>query len=288
VAASAPTEQSDGTDLVQGDIWIDTSNLELYPLIYRWQEVDGVLQWVIIDNTDQTTENGILFADARWAPNGTTNPITDALPSITSLLTSNYLDVDAPDPALYPQGTLLWNSRRSGFNVKSFEADYFNTTNFAIDIYDATTSYVYNDFVNYNGAIYVCILTPPTAGIAPSNTTYWAAIETNTWVTASGNKANGSPYMGRQAQRAIIVSALKSGIDSSIEIREEQRQFNLIACPQYPELIINMVELNNDRKNTAFVIGDTPLRLPIAPPDYVLLFNICPLCNFSLITRFII
>jgi hypothetical protein len=66
VSASAPTEQSDGTDLVQGDIWIDTSNLELYPLIYRWQEVDGVLQWVIIDNTDQTTENGILFADARW------------------------------------------------------------------------------------------------------------------------------------------------------------------------------------------------------------------------------
>jgi hypothetical protein len=67
--------------------------------------------------------------------------------------------------------------------------------------------------------------------------------------------------MGRQAQRAIIVAALKSGIDSNVQIREEQRQFNLIACPQYPELINNMVELNNDRKNTAFVIGDTPLRL---------------------------
>jgi hypothetical protein len=67
--------------------------------------------------------------------------------------------------------------------------------------------------------------------------------------------------MGRQAQRAIIVAALKSGIDSSVLAREEQRQFNLIACPQYPELMPNMVELNNDRKNTAFVIGDTPLRL---------------------------
>jgi len=67
--------------------------------------------------------------------------------------------------------------------------------------------------------------------------------------------------MGRQAQRAIIVAALKSGIDASTAIREEQRQFNLIACPQYPELIPNMVELNNDRNNTAFVIGDTPLRL---------------------------
>ena len=67
--------------------------------------------------------------------------------------------------------------------------------------------------------------------------------------------------MGRFAQRALVVTALKSGIDSSVDIREEQRQFNLIACPQYPELIPNMVVLNNDRSNTAFVIGDTPLRL---------------------------
>jgi hypothetical protein len=177
----------------------------------------------LIDNTDQTTSNGILFADARWAPNGTTDPITDPIPTIASLLTSNYLDLDAPDPALYPQGTLLWNTRRSGFNVKSFQVDYFNSATFPDD-------------------------TLPTV--------------TNAWVTASGNKDSGAPYMGRQAQRALIVQALKAGIDANVEIREEQRQFNLIACPQYPELIPNMVELNNDRNNTAFVIGDTPLRLP--------------------------
>jgi len=35
----------------------------------------------------------------------------------------------------------------------------------------------------------------------------------------------------------------------------------LIAAPGYPELISNMVALNNERNNTAFVIGDTPLRL---------------------------
>jgi hypothetical protein len=51
---------------------------------------------------------------------------TGAIPSITSLLTSNYLDLDAPNPDLYPQGTLLFNTRRSGFNVKSFQVDYFN------------------------------------------------------------------------------------------------------------------------------------------------------------------
>jgi hypothetical protein len=233
ISASEPIEQTDGNDLEYGDLWIDTSDLENYPLIRRWENVDGVDQWVTVDNTDQTTENGILFADARWAPNGTTNPITDAIPTITSLLTSNYLDMDAPDPGLYPQGMLLFNTRRSGFNVKSFQTNYLTQANFA-----TIPSWVPNQ-------------TYPNAADGYANC----------WVTASGNKQDGSPYMGRQAQRALIVQALKSGIDTSTDAREEQRQYNLIACPQYPELIPNMIGLNNDRNNTAFVIGDTPLRL---------------------------
>jgi hypothetical protein len=75
-----------------------------------------------------------LFADARWAPNGTTNPITDPIPPIatgaTPLITSNYLDLDAPDPDLYPEGMLLFNTRRSGFNVKSFQVNYFNAQDY--------------------------------------------------------------------------------------------------------------------------------------------------------------
>jgi hypothetical protein len=263
VSASAPTSQNNTAEspLVEGDIWIDTSNLELYPLIYRWQLVDGVLQWVIIDNTDQTTENGILFADARWAPNGTTNPITDAIPTITSLLSSSYLDVDAPDPALYPEGMLLFNTRRSGFNVKAFESDYFNATDFSFDAYSATTSYVPGDTVNYNSVLYVNILA--STGNAPSSSSiYWDELQTNTWLTVSGNRANGSPYMGRQAVRQIVVAAMKSAIDTQDTLREEQVEFNLLATPQYPELIPNMVALNNERNNTGFVVGDTPLRLP--------------------------
>jgi hypothetical protein len=261
VSATPPTTQTNAgaSPLQYGDLWIDTSDLENYPLINRWSNIDGVDQWVLLDNTDQTTENGVLFADARWSTTGTVNPITGAIPTITSLLTSNYVDLDVPDPTLYPEGMLLFNTRRSGFNVKSFQVDYFNGTDFSIDPYSSTTAYAVNDFVLYNGTIYVCIAT--TTGNLPTNTTYWSAIETNSWITASGNKANGSPYMGRQAQRALIVEALKAGIDANVEVREEQRQFNLISCPQYPELIPNMVALNNERNNTAFVIGDTPLRL---------------------------
>jgi len=260
-STTPPTTQNNDalSPLVYGDLWIDTSDLENYPLLYRWSNVEGADQWVQIDNTDQTTQNGILFADARWSSTGTVNPITGSIPSITSLLTSNYLDIDAPDPNLYPQGTLLFNTRRSGFNVKSFQVDYFNPSDFSVNVYDNTTTYGYNDFVNYNSTIYVA--KQSTTGNLPTNTTYWSAIETNSWVTASANKTSGAPNMGRQAQRYLIVQALKSGIDSNVEIREEQRQFNLMACTAYPELIPNMVELNNDRKQTAFIIGDTPLRL---------------------------
>ena len=233
-STTAPTTQTNTAQspLQYGDLWIDTGDLENYPVLYRWQNVSGVNQWVQIDNTDQTTSNGVLFQDARWAPNGTTNPISDPIPPVatgaTPLITSDYLDIDAPDPSLYSEGTLLWNTRRSGFNVKSFQVNYFNAQTF------------------------------PDSSLPT---------ETNAWVTASGNRNDGSPYMGRQAQRALIVQALKAGIDTNTEIREEQRQFNLIACTQYPELAPNMVALNNERNNTAFSIVDTPLRLT---PDEIL------------------
>jgi hypothetical protein len=267
VATTAPIEQSDGTSLVYGDLWVDTSNLEIYPQLYRWELVNGVDQWVLIDNTDQTTENGILFADARWAPNGTTNPITDNIPTIVSLLTSSYLDLDAPDATVYPAGTLLWNTRRSGFNVKSFQVDYFNATDFAIDTYSNVASYIVGNKVLYNGIVYVNI--QASTGNLPTNTTYWSLLETNAWVNASGNRADGSPNMGRLAVRAIIVAAMKSAIDTQETLREEQNQFNLIACPGYPELITNMVALNNERTNTAFIVGDTPMRLGPTGNDIV-------------------
>jgi hypothetical protein len=222
--------------------------------------VQGADQWLELDNTDQTTENGVLFADARWSSTGTVDPITGTLPSITGLLTSNYTDADRPDPGLFPSGMLLWNLRRSGFNIKAYQNNYFNTQNFEFPAYDASLAYPVGSRVLFNVTVFVAIAAAG-AGVTPADASVWQPIQTATWVTASGNRNDGAPNMGRQAQRAIVVAALKSGIDSSIEAREEQRQFNLIACPGYPELIPNMVELNNSRTQTAFVVGDTPLRL---------------------------
>tara|TARA_R110000823_G_scaffold26528_14_gene77341 strand:+ start:3059 stop:6352 length:3294 start_codon:yes stop_codon:yes gene_type:complete len=223
-SAAEPTTQSDGTALVYGDLWIDTGDLDNYPALYRFQSVSGNDQWVAINTSDNTGQNGIVFADARWAPDGDTNPVTASIPTISGLKGSSYVDLDAPDPALYPRGMLLWNTRTSGYNVKQFKTNYFTAT-------------------AYPGE------SIPT--------------ETGTWVSVSGyNTAGVVPNFGRKAQRGVIVSALRSAIDSSTTLREDANLFNIIACPGYPELMPNMVTLNEDRDNTAFVIGDTPMRLP--------------------------
>ena len=274
ISATPPTTQTDTAQspLVYGDLWVDTSDLENYPMLYRWQPVNGVDQWVQLDNTDSTQANGIIFEDARWAPNGTTNPVTDPLPPISGvggLLTSNYLDPDAPNAQLYPQGMLLWNTRRSGFNVKTYQADYFNNQSFPTYDWVSTTRYTIGQYVQYQNVVYACIgaTTNNQPDISP---TYWSVQEyTNTWLTATGLREDGSPYMGRQAQRKIIVDSLRAAIDNNTDIREEQNHFNLIAVPGYPELAVEMRALNNEINNVAFNIVDTPLRLT---PDEVIMW----------------
>jgi hypothetical protein len=224
ISATAPSVQSDGSVLEYGDLWIDTSDLENYPVISRWQSVDGTDQWKLINNTDQTSSTGVVFADARWSSNqDLISPIDDPIPTIVSLLTSDNLDLDAPDPTLYPSGMLLFNTRRSGYNVKQYMVNYFNNTSFPDE-------------------------TLPTY--------------TSTWVTVSGNQSTGAPYMGRKAQRAMVVQSLNAAIATNTAIRDEDNFFNLIATPNYPELQPNMITLNNDRGQTGYILGDTPMRLP--------------------------
>ncbi len=225
VSASQPTTQSDGTALASGDLWIDTSDLENYPTIRRYNYLTK--KWVLVDSTDQTTEEGVLFADARWSTNG-----RDTTATIADLLSSNFLDPDAPDPALYPKGMLLWNLRRSGFNVKRFVKNY-------IDISLRNTRY--ND---------------------EQMDTTDLEYNPDRWVSEAANQENGAGTFGRKAQRKVVVQALQALVNANQQIRdEESRIFNLIATPGYPELIGEMISLNYDRGITAFVVGDCPARL---------------------------
>ena len=222
VKATAPTTQSDDTVLVAGDIWIDSSDLENYPKINKWNTTS--LKWVAVDNSDQTTEDGVVFADARSSTAGADT--TDA--TIVALLTSDYVDTDAPDPALYPKGTLLVNLRRSGFNVKRFARNYVDTTASNVRMANASMSGYY----------------------------------AHRWVTESANNSDGSGAFGRHSQRKVVVQSLQAMVNSNQDIRDdESRIFNLVAAPGYPELIGELVSLNTDRGLSAFIVGDAPFRL---------------------------
>jgi hypothetical protein len=223
VSATAPETQRDGTVLETGDLWIDTNDIENFPMIYKYNK--DLLKWILVDKTDQSTEDGVLFADARY---NTAGENSDVAGSIEDLLVSNYLDPDAPDPALYPKGMLLWNLRRSGFNVKQFKLNYVDVT----------------------------------ADNPRQNDVAMADYYPHRWVTISANQEDGSGTFGRKAQRKVVVQALQALVNSNDQIRDDEaRIFNLMACPGYPELIGEMISLNFDRGLTAFIVGDTPARL---------------------------
>jgi hypothetical protein len=231
ISVTAPdrdTGNSMGEALVDGDIWISTDDMNRYGRdIYVFNTMLG---WVKQDTTDQSTPDGWLFADARWSGAG-----DDVEPdSIQKLLTYDYVDPDCPDPALYPKGMRLFNTRRSGFNVKKYISKY-------IDI---------NENEGQNKRY------PRNSGES------MASYNTGRWVSQHNVAEDGSGVFGRAAQRAQVVAALKSTIDTNARVRDSDTVvFNLIATPGYPEAIQNMIGLNVDRGITAFVIGDTPFRL---------------------------
>lgn len=243
LAPLAPTTQSDTTPLVNGDLWVNTADLENFPVISRWTGN----RWQLIDNTDIISQNGIVFADARWDATvqgvnhvgGLLDPAAGEMPKIADMLLSNYTDLDCPDHRLYPRGTLLFNLRRSGFNVKHYVSNYFN-------------EHAYPD---------QAIVDPLTGNDSLPD-------QRATWVTSSGLQNNGVPFMGHNAQRVMVVKAMRGALDANDIIREESFQFNLMVATGYQELISNMVMLNNDRKNTAFVIGDTPMDMPAKIMDF--------------------
>jgi hypothetical protein len=131
------------------------------------------------------------------------------------------LDADAPDSDLYPKGFMLWNTRYSTNNIKVWVSPY---------VFENVTASTYDG-------------------------------STGRWVSDSGNDAEGRPYMGAAAQNICIVRAIQAVITSNEDIRAEDLYFNLITAPGYVEAIDEMLVLNDDRRNTAFVVGDTPFTL---------------------------
>lgn len=230
LSATRPRLQTDGTPLVAEDLWLDTSDLENYPRMARWDTT--TLSWRII-TADDTLPGGLLFADARYSTDGE----LDGPQTVAELLSSDYCDPDTPDARLYPEGVLLFNTRASTNNVKEWKPEYFLDGG-----YDESTDYTVDDYT-----------------IGSAN--FQPVASAGRWVSVSGADANGKTFFGRKAQRQMIVKSLAACLAGNEDIRAETLNFNLIAAPGYPELIDEMVSLNVDKKYTAFVVGDTPARL---------------------------
>ncbi|CAM6054465.1 unnamed protein product [Sphagnum tenellum] len=258
ISGSAPTTQSNGNVLQANDLWLDSADSDNYPLLYRWNAL--TLRWNLIDKTDHESPFGITFADARQnsgvaftnMPNpGAYNYNSTAM---ADLLLSDYVEPDAPNPELFPAGLLLFNTRASNNTVMNWLPTYFqpgsSPTNF-----DPNDDYTVNSYTVGNTS-YVF---PPLASAGR-------------WVNAAGNDSanNLLPFMGRKAQRHMIVKALEAVIIANQDIRSELVYYNLIACPGYCELINAMSGLNTDQQQVSFIVADTPMRLT---PDSNSLIN---------------
>lgn len=235
LGGSQPLTQRDGTPLVEADLWIDTTDLENYPRMYRFRASTN--SWEEVDTSDQTTPFGVVFADARYTSNGQ----VDGSQEIENMLISDFVDPDAPDPRTFPGGMLLFNTRYSTYNVKEWKPNYFS-------------GYVGQELDDEPGEQY-------SVGDALFAVDTITHANMGRWVTLSGNNFDGSGIFGRHAQRIIAVRGMASVIVENQDIRSENLFFNLIAAPGYPELIDEMVTLNTDKKEIAFIVADTPSRL---------------------------
>lgn len=166
--------------------------------------------------------------------------------NIEDLLRSDWCDpvaLDVLNPQLFPSGIILFNTRRSTNNVKVWRESF----------YEDVTNYTVGNFLS--DAYEVANPGARAAAIA------YLAEKPSRWVTFSGNDTLGVGIFGRQAQRICVVRAIAEQIVGNQDIRSEFINFNLIAAPGYVELLDELVTLNVDRRETSFIIADTPVDL---------------------------
>jgi hypothetical protein len=185
-----PVTDASGAALTASDVWVDTSASPDYPVIYKH---NGTM-WLSYDNTDQTTDRGVLFSD--FTDETRVSLVSGVITEIAGSL----------DYQLYPTGMLAVNMAQSANTVRAYDA---------------------------------------TAGA---------------WRNYVSNNANGSGVFGRLAQHKVIATSMQAAIAGNEDLRDMNRNFTLIAAPNFPELTDELVTLNSDRGETAFIIIDTPMR----------------------------
>ena len=205
-------------------------------------------------------------ASAGWQTLSTELLVASTAPSVqadgTALVDGDvWLDSDDTEnyPALYKRATSKWVKIDGKDQVTAegiIYADFRQTKTSALDA-DAPLRTAYpQGMIAFNkrassGSVkqYKINYTPAATNIG------------NVWVDASKNQVDGKMFGLRKAVHNVVKVAMQSAIVSNDDLRAETNSFNLIASPGFPELLDEMVALSGDRRNTAFVVGDTPFRL---------------------------
>jgi hypothetical protein len=248
----AKATQITGT-IADGTLW---HNASLKVEILKNTNVGGNMTWV--KNAWSEDTDSILSSELQLV----SSEPTKRKDGTSALVVGDiWMDSDAvPYPTIY---------RHSGTAyVKLDNADQSSTNGVAFSHYSNDAPYDVNGAAN-SRTVHASVDNPDLLpeGILMVNmdyTTYNVKkydATTKAWVWASGINTDGSGKFGSAAQRHMVVTAMQSAITSNTGIRSEAVYFNLIASPGYFELMDEMITLNKDKKETAFVIGDTPLTL---------------------------
>ncbi len=239
IRQSEPTVRSDNGNLQFGDMWVDPADGTDY-VFYQYQSNE--VGFMMLDSTDQSTTAGVLFADARQSTETGVSYFTHGWDEArTALLASNYVEPHCPDPRLYPQGMIMVNLQQSGGVVRRATDNVFANVDF--------------DGSNYS------------VGDTTNIMTLSGATDAARWVTASGVDMDGSALFGREAQRKVVVEAMGAAIVGNETLRAETIEFNILAAPGYVEMLDELVTLNVDRRETAYIVTDVPARLAPAATD---------------------
>ena len=236
--ANAPT----GT-LTDGKLWYDTSS-----------NVDILYNKPSVGWTSYSTDYDV---------NVTASEPTKKADGVSSLVNGDlWVDSDAVDqPAIYK-----WNSSTSAW-VKVDNTDQVTGDGIIFkDMRQSPTSSLDADATQAS---------TKAVGILAWNTRYsgknvkeykidYTPAGTNVgdvWVTASGNKNDGSMYSGNDAVRRVVETKMASELSGDQDIRSETNFFNVISAPGFPGLLDEMITLNTDKKEVAFILADAPFTL---------------------------
>ena len=239
--------------IAEGTLW---HNASLKVEILKNTNVGGNMTWV--KNAWSEDTDSILSAELQLVSGEPTKRKNG-----TSALVAGdiWMDSDAvPYPTIYRHSGTAW--------VKLDNADQSSTNGVAFSHYSNDAPYDSSGAAN-SRTVHTSVDNPDLLpeGILMVNmdyTTYNVKkydATAKAWVWASGINTDGSGKFGTVAQRHMVVTAMQSAISANTGIRSEAVYFNLISAPGYHELMDEMITLNKDKKETAFVIGDVPLTL---------------------------